>query len=76
MVFVCSFCEKNNTENNGYFTKVGLCDNCEKLKLIINLYSMKSVLGSLETIYIRDDDKVSKRADAIKAGANLNVTKK
>jgi len=74
-MFVCSFCE-NNKEDNGWFNHTGLCEICVKVKDLSKIYTMKSLLKSLETIYIRDEEPIKKRTDAIFEGRELRSDKK
>ena len=73
-MFFCNFCSIAD-ENNTWFNKYGYCSECEKVRKLSQVYSMKTISKTLETIYIREEDKIEKRAEAVKAGVNLRSGK-
>jgi hypothetical protein len=75
MVFICSFCESNKNDA-GWFVHTGLCDTCKKVRDLSKIYTMDILLKSLETIYVRDEEPIKKRTDAIVQGIELRSAKK
>ena len=75
MVFICSFCESNK-KDDAWFVHTGLCGTCIKVRDLSKIYSMDILLKSLETIYIRDEEPIKKRTDAIVQGIELRSAKK
>jgi hypothetical protein len=74
-MFICSFCE-NNKNDDGWFVHTGLCSTCKKVKDLSKIYSMDTLLTSLESIYIREETPIKKRTDAIAEGIELRSSKK
>jgi hypothetical protein len=73
-MFYCNFCSVVD-DNNTWFNKYGFCEECEKVRKLSQVYSMKTLSKTLETIYIREEDKIEKRAEAVKAGVSLRSGK-
>ena len=73
-MFVCSFCETNK-KDDAWFSHSGLCDTCKKVKDLSKIYTMSSLLKSLETIYVRDEEPIKKRTDAVYEGVELRSKK-
>ena len=73
-MFYCNFCSIAD-DNNTWFNQYGFCSECEKVRNLSNIYSMKTLSKTLETIYIREDEKIAKRAEAVKAGVSLRSGK-
>ena len=74
-MFVCSFCETNK-KDDAWFSHSGLCDTCKKVKDLSKIYTMNSLLKSLETIYVREEEPIKKRTDAVVQGVELRSAKK
>tara|TARA_R110002126_G_C10367683_1_gene493150 strand:- start:171 stop:413 length:243 start_codon:yes stop_codon:yes gene_type:complete len=74
-MFCCSFCDASN-ENGSWFVQSGLCDTCTKVRDLSKIYSMDSLLKSLESIYVREESPIKKRTDAIAEGVELRSSKK
>jgi hypothetical protein len=75
MTFICSFCESNK-ENGSWFIHTGYCDTCRKVRDLAKIYTMDSMLKTLETIYVRDQNPIQKRTEAIVDGVELRSSKK
>ena len=75
MTFICSFCESNK-DDGGWFIHTGYCNTCIKVRDLAKIYSMDTMLKTLETIYVRDQKPIEKRTDAIVEGVELRSSKK
>jgi hypothetical protein len=75
MTFICSFCESNK-ENGSWFIHTGYCDTCRKVRDLAKIYTMDIMLKTLETIYVRDQNPIQKRTEAIVDGVELRSSKK
>ena len=71
-MFICSFCEKNK-ESDTWFTHTGICDTCKKIQQLSAIYTMEELLKTLEHIYVRDEEPIKNRTQAIK---NIKVVDK
>ena len=58
MPFYCTLCA--NEDESCYWGN--FCSKCLKLKKIIDLYGIDNINESLETIYIRDKEKIENRS--------------
>jgi hypothetical protein len=74
-MFICSFCEINKPDA-GWFVHTGLCDTCRKVRDLAKIYTMDTMLTTLEKIYIRDEVPIQKRTEAIVEGVELRSSKK
>ena len=73
-MFFCNFCSIAD-ENNTWFNKYGYCSECEKVRKLSQVYSMKTISKTLETIYLREEEQIELRADAVKSGVSLRSGK-
>ena len=73
-MFFCNFCSIAD-ENNTWFNKYGYCSECEKVRNLSQVYSMKTLSKTLEDIYIREEEQVKKRVEATVAGVSLRSHK-
>ena len=62
MPFYCVLCA--NEEESCYWGN--FCSKCIKLKKVIDLYGIDNINDTLDTVYLRDKDKVEKRANVLK----------
>jgi hypothetical protein len=74
-MFVCLYCETKK-EDDAWFSHTGLCGTCIKVKDLSKIYTMNSLLKSLETIYVREEEPIKKRTDAVVQGVELRSAKK
>ena len=65
-MFYCNFCSIAD-ENNTWFNKYGYCSECEKVRNLSQVYSMKTLSKTLE--------QVKKRVEATVAGVSLRSHK-
>tara|TARA_R110000803_G_scaffold210342_1_gene281886 strand:- start:4935 stop:5198 length:264 start_codon:yes stop_codon:yes gene_type:complete len=68
---LCYFCdEKQRTTWSGYF-----CDTCSEILAICKVYKTEKVLGVLELLLIRDDEKLKICLDKNKKKKNEEIEK-
>lgn len=63
-MFNCTFC-KSQTDDNGYFNHYGICETCERVQQLSNIYGMKQLLETLEIVYLRDPEPIANRTKKI-----------
>ena len=70
MVFQCYLCEKESCYTTWF------CEDCRKIKNIMNVYGKDSVLDILNKTCLRDNKQVGYKIDKIKKEANVVEVKK
>jgi DNA topoisomerase IB len=73
-MFTCNFCLIAD-DNNTWFDRYGFCEECEKVRNLSKVYTMKALTKTLETIYLREEEQIELRADAVKSGVSLRSGK-
>ena len=52
------------------------CDKCTRLRRIISLYSIDTILESLEFIYLRDSDPIKNRTSKLNSNLIKEIKEK
>ena len=68
MVFVCKMCESSSV----YITYI--CEECRRIRHMMNLYSKERVLEVLDTVLVRNDAGIKNKSDDLKIKGDLSVS--
>lgn len=69
-MFLCYLCEKERVYTN-YF-----CEDCRKIKNIMNVYGKEDVLSILQTACLRDQTQIGYKLDKMIKNSQPNTSKK
>lgn len=69
MVFACTLCQRETCYVSTF------CDKCQSVQNLIKVYGLERVVGSLNTVFVRQDQGISSKVKAEVAAEGKKIEK-